>query len=66
MFSRYYTAKTNESYQALLINAQKSEVRGLLMTIAVLYQLEHPIYLIKTALFLSIDFIISKGYNLYL
>lgn len=35
------------------------------MTIAVLYQREHPIYFIKTALFLLIDFIISKGCNLY-
>lgn len=36
------------------------------MTIAVLYPPEHPIYLIKTDLFLLIDFLISKGYNLCL
>lgn len=57
--------KANENYQALLINT-KNEVRRLWMTIAGLYQLKHPIYLIKTALFLLIDFIISKGYRLYL
>lgn len=56
--------KTNENYQAVFINTKEGS-QGLQMTIVVLYQPEHPVYLIKTALFLLIDFIISKGYNLY-
>ena len=47
-------------------HTHKSEVRGLQVTIAILYLPEHPIYLIKTALFFLSDFTISKGYNLYL